>query len=499
MAQIIHHAGESSVYQVEGASVDVSIVPSVTAYMQFWTSEDAVTWNVLVPGAVYTEPISKTFTAPELGAYVKCEVYGGIGEVSLSASGRTIPPLVVDSAPTIAASDLWAGNTLTMTPAAFSGGTTPYTITNRWQMNTGDKWEKVADGTTYTIPDGDQFYGAQVRAQSTCTDSSSLWDVPDNTIKSSSASVTIIEEPVPDIVVTQKTGISGTVKVGSTLTAIAPVWTGGGDESSVSSFQWLNENGGLLETGTAYEVSDSQVGLKLLCQATISSPRQNIASNSDLTIAVPEPVQIGLLSVEVNGIEYNFQEAPPVTVLMNDPMRVLIEHSGNATPTYEWSCRQSGAQYTIENVKPDGSEVNITVEEERSLTFSCGIRDTDADDSPKSVDVQLYAVNAVRDAVTIGPINVTVNGQLYTDQVSFAAGTVITLVAIHEGSAYDEACGYKWRTMSGGGAMLGSNTGHELTFNVGNFPSTNNLYVDVTCGAADDTPQTYGPIYIQAG
>ena len=75
MAQIIHHAGESSVYQVEGATVDVLITPSVTAYMQFWTSEDAVNWTVLVPGAVYKDPIEKTFTAPELGAYVKCEVY----------------------------------------------------------------------------------------------------------------------------------------------------------------------------------------------------------------------------------------------------------------------------------------------------------------------------------------------------------------------------------------------------------------------------------------
>jgi hypothetical protein len=53
--------------------------------------------------------------------------------------------------------------------------------------------------------------------------------------------------------------------------------------------------------------------------------------------------------------------------------------------------------------------------------------------------------------------------------------------------------------MSGGGSLLGSNTGPELTFNVGNFPSTNNLYVDVTCGAADDSPQTFGPIYIQVG
>ena len=145
--------------------------------------------------------------------------------------------------------------------------------------------------------------------------------MPDNTIKSSSAAVTIIEEPVPDIVVTQKTGITGTVKIGSILSAVAPVWTGGGDESSVTSYQWLNEDGALLETGTAYIVDSSQEGKKLLCQATISSPRQNIASNSDLTAVVPPKTQIGLVTVSVNDIDYDYNTAPALTVLMNDPIR----------------------------------------------------------------------------------------------------------------------------------------------------------------------------------
>ena len=500
MAQILYHAGESSIYEVEGVAVDVLIEPSVTAYMQFWTSSNGESWTILIPGRVYSEPIDKRFDGASLGKFVKCEVYGGVGTVTLSASGRTIPPLVVDSAPIIASSDLWAGNTLTMTPAAFSGGTTPYTITNRWQINDGDSWKKVGDGTTYTIPDGDQFYGAQVRAQSTCTDSSSLWDVPDNTIKSNSAAVTIIEEPVPDIVVTQKTGITGTVKVGSTLTAVAPVWTGGGDESSVSSYQWLNEDGGLLETGTAYIIDSSQVGNKILCQATISSPRQNIASNSDLTDVVPPLTKIGPITVTVNDIEYDYNTAPALTVLMNDPVRVAVTNTGDAENiTYEWTCRQGEADYTLTNVEPDGSIVDITVTAATALSFSCGMRDPDAEDSPKSISVQLYAVDALKEAVSIGPVTVTVEGHTYSTQLSYPTNTIIQLVASHTGTAYDDACHYKWRVMSGGGAMLGSNTSPELTFNVGNFPSTNNVYVDVTCGAADDSPQTFGPIYIQAG
>ena len=73
------------------------------------------------------------------------------------------------------------------------------------------------------------------------------------------------------------------------------------------------------------------------------------------------------------------------------------------------------------------------------------------------------------------------------------------LVASHTGTAYEEALSYKWRLMAGGGSLLGSNTGPELTFNVGNYPSTNTLYCDVTCENADDSPATSGPIYIAAG
>ena len=135
------------------------------------------------------------------------------------------------------------------------------------------------------------------------------------------------------------------------------------------------------------------------------------------------------------------------------------------------------------------------------LSFSCGLRDDDAEDSPKAISIQLYAVDALKEAVSIGPVSVTVNGNSYAEEsvLSFATNTIIQVAASHNGSAYEEACHYKWRVMSGGGAMLGSNTSSELTFNVGNFPATNNLYVDVTCGAADDNPQTFGPIYIQAG
>jgi hypothetical protein len=496
MAQLLTYATTSEVYEVEGATVDVQITPSVTAYMRFYTSPDGVNWDILLPGAVYTEPISRTFTQPELGAFIKCEVYGGIGSVTLSASGRTIPPLVVDAETTIASSDMWAGNTLTLTPATFSGGTTPYELTYKWQMK-NEKWENVGTGLSYTIPDGDQFYGKQVRAQTRCVDSSNLWDVPDNSINSNSSVKTIVEEPVPDIVVTQKTGITGTVKVGQILTAIAPVWTGGGDESSVTSYQWLNEDGALLETSTAYIVDNSQIGKKLLCQATISSTRQNIASNSDLTIIVPPLTEIGPITVTINDIDYDYNTAPALTVLMNDPCRVVVTHAGDADGiSYGWLCRQGSANNTITNVEPDGSAVDITMTAESIYNFSCSLTDSDAEDSPKTVSIAFYVVDAFRTTYTIGATELLANGQPYTGSFQEEKDENVAVAISYDGDLPPANAVYNWRKTSGGGSFEGPINQSTATFNTGFTIGTNLIYCDISGEDTSDSPVQSGPITI---
>jgi len=498
MAQVLFHAGQSSVYEVEGATVDVSIVPSVTAYLQFFTSEDASTWQILVPGRVYTDPIQKTFTAPELGKYVKCEAYGGIGTVTLSASGRTIPPLVVDSQTTIASSDMWAGNTLTMTPATFSGGTEPYELTYKWQIKGNDKWEAAGNGLSYTIPDGDQFYGKQVRAQTRCVDSSSLWDVPDNSINSNSAAKTIVEEPVPPIAVTRATAFTGTVRVGKILTAVAPAWTGGGDESSVTSYQWFNEMDGLLETGTAYVIDEWMVGHRIRCVATISSPTENVTSESTPSGTVPPLTQIGLVTVTINDIDYDYNTAPAVTVLMNDPIRVAIAHNGDADGIiYNWTCRQGTDNNTITNVEADGSIVDITMTAASVYTFSCGMQDLDAEDSPKSIEVQLYAVDAFKTVYVIGQTELTVNGQPYAGMFQEDKDEEITLAISYNGDLPLANAVYNWRLVGGGGSFTGPTDQATATYNTGFSFGQANIYCDISAEDTSDSPVQSGPISIQ--
>ena len=474
------------------------IEPSVTAYMQFWTSSNGEEWTILIPGRVYSEPIDKRFDGASLGKFVKCQVYGGVGTVTLSASGRTIPPLVVDSQTTIASSDMWAGNTLTMTPATFSGGTTPYELTYKWQIKGNDKWEAAGNGLSYTIPDGDQFYGKQVRAQTQCVDSSSLWDVPDNSINSNSAAKTIVEEPVPAISVTQQTEVAGVVKVNYTLTAIAPEWTGGGDESSVTSYQWLNQNDGLLTTDNSYIIDDSQVGNRIRCVATISSPTENVTSESTPSSPVPPITKIGPITVAVLGHDYDYNSGPALTVLMNDPIRVEIEHSGDADGIiYDWTCRQGEGDYTLTNIEPDGSVVDIVITAATVLNFSCGLRDNNAEDSPKSISIVFYDVDALRTIYTIGQTELTVNGQPYAGMFQENKHEQVELAISYDGDLPLVDAVYNWRLAGGGGSFTGPTNQATATYNTGFAFGQANIYCDISAEDTSDSPVQSGPISIQ--
>jgi hypothetical protein len=388
MAQLLSYATTSEIYEVEGATVDVLITPSVTAYMSFWTSPDGVNWDILQPGAVYTEPISRTFTQPELGAFVKCEVYGGVGTVTLSASGRTIPPLEVDARTTIQGNDLWAGSTLTMTPATISGGTEPYETIYRWQMFTG-KWETVSNvGLSYDIPYGNQYIGTRLRAQTKVTDSSSLWDVEDNVITSNSTEVIIVAEPVPPISITTQTAINGTAKIGQRLTATAPGWTGGGDESSVTSYEWLNNStDAVLSTGTSYDIDPNDQGLRIKLRATISSDAESVYSLSAPTATIPAQVTIGNLTVSVDGVA---NTGDPVEINLGQTAALSVSYSGDSQSSqinYYWDIRQGDG--TISDAYSKDATYTAPNETGTSQVI-CTLTNLDASDSPETTDPILF-------------------------------------------------------------------------------------------------------------
>ena len=52
-----------------------------------------------------------------------------------------------------------------------------------------------------------------------------------------------------------------------------------------------------------------------------------------------EKSTIGDISVTVNDIAYDPDVAPALTILMNDPIPVVVTIAGNASPSYTWSAR----------------------------------------------------------------------------------------------------------------------------------------------------------------
>jgi hypothetical protein len=275
-----------------------------------------------------------------------------------------------------------------MTPATISGGTTPYETIYRWQMFTG-KWETVSNvGLTYQIPSGDQYIGNRLRAQTKVTDSSSMWDVEDNVITSNSTEVIIVAEPVPPISITAQTSINGTAKIGQRLTAIAPSWTGGGDDSSVTSYEWLNNStSAVLSTGSSYEIDPNDQGYQIKLRATVSSAEESVYSLSAPTVTIPPQVTIGNLTVSVDGV---VNTGDPIDISLDLTAALSITYDGDSQPSqmnYFWDIRNGDGSIANEYTK---DAIYTAPSSTGSTTITCMVTNADASDNPQSSDPVMF-------------------------------------------------------------------------------------------------------------
>ena len=106
---------------------------------------------------------------------------------------------------------------------------------------------------------------------------------------------------------------------------------------------------------------------------------------------VTTPTTIGNVSVTVNDIDYNTVTAPALTVLMNDPMPVVVTIDGDADATYKWEARND---YPL-MVSEQAASVILTLPQEGTCTVTCTIRDPNATDGPtKSAIINFWVVDA---------------------------------------------------------------------------------------------------------
>lgn len=106
----------------------------------------------------------------------------------------------------------------------------------------------------------------------------------------------------------------------------------------------------------------------------------------------PEPeTTIGAVSVTVNDIEYNLDTAPALTVLMNDPLPVVVTIAGEAkAATYTWTASDG---YAL-TVSEQAATTSLTLTAEGAAEVICTIADSDASDSPQLATINFNVVNA---------------------------------------------------------------------------------------------------------
>lgn len=104
----------------------------------------------------------------------------------------------------------------------------------------------------------------------------------------------------------------------------------------------------------------------------------------------PASKTIGNLSCTINDVEYDLEVAPALTVLMNDPCIVLLDHDGDASPTATWGARND---YPV-LISDQAEHVVMTLPQEGMATVTCTLTDPAATDSPVSVLLNFWVVDA---------------------------------------------------------------------------------------------------------
>lgn len=104
---------------------------------------------------------------------------------------------------------------------------------------------------------------------------------------------------------------------------------------------------------------------------------------------VEPPPSMEPITVTVNGFAYDYKEGAALTVLINDPIPVVI--TAGASPTYEWSARADKATFS----NTTSSSTEITCAAEGLITTTCTLTDNDSLEDSLSVIVDFYSVDAL--------------------------------------------------------------------------------------------------------
>jgi hypothetical protein len=220
-------------------------------------------------------------------------------------------------------------------------------------------------------------------------------------------------EPVPgpdpwdELVVVDKADWSGSnvFAVGEDVTGTSATYTGGTDQviyrsrvqyKSATDSTWVNPawqthtNAQQVIHFTIPEgIENGQVRFQTQARDQGEDPALQI--NSFASIKNLDDIDWDPIAVTVNDVEYDVDTAPALTVLINDPMPVVVTHNTNIDDaTYQWSSREGSPMFGT----PTDKNTVITLPTAgyyiTTLTMS-----SPKSDEIKSIIVQFYAVDAL--------------------------------------------------------------------------------------------------------
>ena len=192
---------------------------------------------------------------------------------------------------------------------------------------------------------------------------------------------------------------------GTTINGTTGTFTGGNPETTTYRYRWRTRpvggnwaNGSWVAnvpnepTAVTYDLPADywyyQVQLQTQARDDSVDPPIQLLNNSNSKST--EKTTIGDISVTVNDIAYDASVAPALTILMNDPMPVVVTIAGNASPSYTWSARND---YPL-MIGSQAASTVLTFPQEGPATVTCTIADPASEEGTTSVIINFYVVDA---------------------------------------------------------------------------------------------------------
>ena len=150
-----------------------------------------------------------------------------------------------------------------------------------------------------------------------------------------------------------------------------------GPDDGWTNYSWTNYTTG----GEECNITCPAGQMRIHCQARDNSVDPVEQVNSMAPAQTVASKLIGDLTCTIDDVEYDLENAPGVEKPLNSSVRVVIDHTGDAVPTYEWAAR---SLYPL-MVSQQTDHTILTFPQAGIATVTCEIKDPDASDSPQSI------------------------------------------------------------------------------------------------------------------